>query len=75
MPSRQTRFARECSSARAAIRAQRRGIAYATRCTLIEILLRGSIYDSDDPQIIDWACQEQKRLAKMIERINRGANP
>jgi hypothetical protein len=50
--------------------AQRRGIAYATRCVLVEILRRGSIYDTDDPQIIEWACQEQERIAKMIDRMN-----
>lgn len=55
---------------RTAIATQRRGVAYATRCVLIEILRRGSIYDTDDPQIIEWACQEQERLAKMVERMN-----
>jgi hypothetical protein len=70
MPLRQTRFAREESNRRASVCAQKRGIAYATRCVLIEILRRSSVYDSDDPQIIEWACDEQNRIAKMIERMN-----
>jgi hypothetical protein len=59
---------RERAKAREAIRQQKRGIASATRCTVIEILRRGSVYDTNDPQIIEWACEEQERLAKMIER-------
>jgi hypothetical protein len=46
----------------------RREIALTVKTTLIAILRRGTIVDTNDPDIIDACCAEQEKIAERIER-------
>lgn len=68
MPRKYTSAANDHSRHRAAIKAQKAGIERVVKHTVIEILRRGSVYDTDDPVIIKWACEFQEKIAKRLER-------
>lgn len=49
----------------------RRDVYLTVRTTLLELLRRSSIVDTDDPEVIELACAEQERIAKRIEKTVR----
>lgn len=52
----------------AADRARRRKEAAAlVKHTLIAVLRRGSIVDTDDPALLELYCAEQERIAKRLQ--------
>lgn len=51
--------------------ADRKDVFLTVRTTLLEILRRESIVDTDDPDVIEFACEEQERIAKRIEKTIR----
>lgn len=53
------------------VRMNTRDVNEMVRYTLIEILRRSSIIDTDDPDVIEKACAEQERIAKRIEKTVR----
>lgn len=49
----------------------KRDINQMVKTTVIEILRRECVIDTDDPAVIEQACVEQERLAQMIlKRLN-----
>jgi hypothetical protein len=46
-------------------------IARKTRDEIINMLRHGPLYDTADDLELKWACQEQERLAKMIEGMGQ----
>lgn len=49
----------------------KRDINQMVKTTVIEILRRQCVIDTDDPEVIEQACIEQERLVQMIlKRLN-----